>query len=46
MLDSGICTAIWSPSNPRNGGHTKGCNLIAFPSINFGIMLELKFYEE
>ncbi len=35
--ESGRWTAIWSPSKSAlNGGHTSGCNLIAFPSTSFG----------
>ena len=34
---NGTCTAIWSPSKSAlNAAHVKGCNSIAFPSINFG----------
>ena len=36
-LLNGKCTAIWSPSKSAlNEEQTKGCNWIAFPSINFG----------
>ena len=38
FAESGTCTAIWSPSKSAlNGGHTKGCSLMAFPSTSFGI---------
>ena len=37
-LDNGTCAAIWSPSKSAlNAVHTKGCNCIAFPSINMGM---------
>ncbi len=35
--DSGMCTAIWSPSKSAlNALHTNGCTLIEFPSISTG----------
>ena len=40
IIDSGDkvkCTAIWSPSKSAlNAEQTRGCNLIALPSINTG----------
>src|SRR6267142_688681 len=35
--DSGMCTAIWSPSKSAlNAAHTSGCSWIALPSISTG----------
>ncbi len=36
-MDSGTCTAIWSPSKSAlNAVQTRGCSWIALPSINTG----------